>query len=100
MTTQTQTVATIIHQQIGRKALLMLGAKNVVSIENGLQFNIRGSQKANKIVVVLDLASDTYTVSFWMCRGVKFRQVSEHDGIYVDGLHRLIERETGLYTSL
>jgi hypothetical protein len=78
----------------------VLGAKNVVSIENGLQFNIRGSQKVNKIAIKLDVASDTYDVSFWMCRGVKFHKVSEHDGIYVDGLHRLIERETGLYTSL
>ena len=95
------TIANIIRQQIGSKALYMLGAKNLVGGENFLQFAIRGSRKVNHLVVALD-PSDTYTIKALKItqHGLKIKEVSEENGIYCDMLHKSIERQTGLSTSL
>lgn len=97
----TMNAAQIIRDQIGHKALFMLGAKQLLSVEEGrgLQFKIQGSKKANTIRIVLE-PSDTYTVEFWSCRGLNARVVAKHSDVYVDSLHELIEHETGLYTSI
>lgn len=99
-TNETNTVAATILAQLGGRALYMLGAQMIVTSDDGVQFAIRGSQKASKIVIKHDAASDTYTVSFWKGRGLNIRQVSEVERVYVDSLHRVIESATGLYTSL
>lgn len=92
-------VADTIRAQIGGRAFLMLGAKDLLAIENGLQFKIRGSRNANVVQIVLD-ASDTYTVTFQKGRGLNWRTVAEVSDVYADSLHRVIESNTGLYTSL
>lgn len=100
-------VANIIREQLGGRALFMLGAQHLTAVSRaagalggkakgpGLGFGIRGSRKVNVIHITLD-PSDTYTVSF--SKGVKLMSI--HEDIYVDALHKLIEKETGLYTSL
>lgn len=91
--------AKIIANQLGNKCLFMLGAKNLLAGTNQLTFRIRGSKVCNYLQIVLD-PSDTYTVNFKKIRGLDCKEVSSHSGIYCDGLHQLIERVTGLYTSL
>jgi hypothetical protein len=96
-------IARTIQSQLGILALRMLGAKDYMAVENGLQLTIRGSRKVNRIQVILDHGSDTYMVKFLkviMGKNPRCNTVSEHKGIYVDMLHDLIEKETGLYTSL
>ncbi len=95
----TADVANTIVSQLGQLTLRMLGAKDLVAIENGLQFGIRGSKVANKIVIKLD-PSDTYTVQFWTVRGAKMAMRAEVSDVYVDSLHTMIETHTGLYTRL
>jgi len=58
-------VANIIRDQIGGKALFMLGAKNLLAHgeENALSFRIRGSKKVNYIKISLT-PSDLYTMEF------------------------------------
>ena len=95
-------VANIIRKQIGGRAFMMLGAKDLIGLtegEGGLQFRIRGSRAVNKVRVILE-PSDTYKVQFFKVHGIKCKAVAEHEGVYVDMLHALIEKETGLYTSL
>ena len=96
----TTNVARTIQLQLGF-ALRMLGAKDLADHGDALSFKIRGSKKVNYIKVTLD-PSDTYNVSFKKVtrRGLNVKDVSDHSGIYVDGLKPLIERVTGLYTSL
>lgn len=93
-------VAKTIVAQLGNRALFMLGAQHLLAIESGLQFAVRGSKLANRIVIKLDAGTDTYTVQFWKVRGASCKQVSEYEMVYVDSLHRLIESETGLRVSL
>ena len=97
--------ADIIVQQLGRpgRALNMLGAKSLLAIEDGkgLQFRIgRNPKGVSSIGIVLDEASDTYTVAFWRIRGLDITKLSEHEGIHADRLHDLLESETGLRTRL
>lgn len=93
------TVANTIKEQIGHKALYMLGAKNLLGDSNSLQFSIRGSKKANMIKITLN-SMDTYDMKFMKVGRSNFKVVCEHNGVYDDMLHNLIEKETGLYTSL
>lgn len=59
------TIATTIYNQLGgHKFVAMTGAKNMVSIENGIRFNIgQNGSKANTVKVTLEF-DDTYTMQF------------------------------------
>lgn len=94
------TVAKTIHQQIGNKAMVMIGAKNFVGDDTMLSFKIgRNAGKWTHIRVELT-AADLYRMTFfrfWDC-DVKAEKVV--DGLYFDMLRSTIRRETGMATSL
>jgi len=103
-----KTTATTILQQIGGKALYMIGAKGkpMIALENGVIFKVgRNSKRVNKIKILLN-AMDTYDIEYWYnafslkTYTDKSKLISEDKGIYFDGLRGSIERNTGLYTSL
>ncbi len=101
MSTESQAIARTIAEQIGHRALTMIGAKDLVSIENGLQFGIgRNAKRISKIVIKLDLVTDTYTVCWWRGRGVRMELEKESPMVYGDGLRQAIEINTGMATSL
>jgi len=89
----------ILKQLGGNRFVAMTGAKNFVSDGASLSFSLpRGaSNKANKVRVTLT-TDDTYTVEFFNIRGVNFKQVSSHVGIYASNLQNLFTAETGLDT--
>lgn len=92
-------IAKTIHEQIGKGAFFMMGAKNLIAIENGLAFKIgRNSKSINYIEITLN-AWDTYDIKFGYLtvKGYKLRK--EVEGIYFDMLHEIISRETGLALS-
>lgn len=93
------TTATEILNQIGNKALMMLGALNYGATDNSLSFKIRGSKTVSHINIELN-SMDLYDVTFIKIRGTNFKEVEKCEGIYSDMLHNAIERVTGLYTSL
>jgi len=90
-------VAETILKQLGAVTLAMLGAHEFVAGPDSLQFAIKGSRRASKIRIVLD-EDDTYNVEFWTGRGVDMHRFAKRSGVYVEQLHELIERETGLFT--
>lgn len=78
----------------------MLGAKNIAADERTLTFKIgKNAKGVTHVRVTLD-PSDTYTLTFLRVRGTVSKVVSEVEGVYFDGLHRVIEQGTELYTSL
>lgn len=94
-----QEIAKSIFEQIGHGAFFMMGAKNLIAIENGLAFKIgRNSKSINYIEIVLN-AWDTYDIKFGFLsiKGNKIRK--EVEGIYCDQLHEVLSRETGLILS-
>ena len=93
------TVGKIIADQIGNKTFFMLGAKNLLAIEQGLSFRIRGSKAVNYVKIVLN-AMDTYDIEYGKVWGSNYKVKATEEGIYCDMLHDSIERNTGLYTKL
>lgn len=92
-------IAKTIYNQIGGPAFYMLGALNFTGSSDSLNFKIRGSQKCNYIKITLN-ALDLYNIKYYKIRGTTCKLVSEETDLYFDMLHKSIERNTGLYTSL
>jgi len=98
-------VAQTILNQIGKQALMMIGAKQFVADRDSVRFRIgRNCKGWNMIQIHLNYADDLYRVSFFRIRsknGVPMiAQTHTEFGIYFDQLHEVIERNTGMYTKL
>ena len=100
-------VAKTIVEQLGGKALYLIGAKNLVSLtvegKPGVMMNIMRSgkelgQSINWMQILLDEGKDMYEMTFgWRTsKGVKV--VAEHTGVFCDQLHEMIWETTGLVT--
>lgn len=77
----------------------MTGAKQMMALENGLQFRIPRSNKINSVKIELN-AMDTYDITFGYIHGLDYKERSQFNGIYCDDLQGLFTIQTGLDTSL
>lgn len=95
------TVAKQIYNSIGGKALYMLGAKHLAGDKNSLSFKISGSPKWKYIKVALN-SKDLFDITFKTWRKKDLSDIKQHTvhDVYIDNLHQIIEKETGLYTKL
>lgn len=103
-------IAKTIISQLGNLCLNLLGAHDLVDLQDGLQFRIKGCRTINLIQIILG-PCDTYTVKFCKVQAQKqsnlgltytevtWETISTHSDVYCDMLCDLIEQETGLYTS-
>ena len=95
-----QEIAFIIQNQIGSKALFMMGTKAVYQLANGgIKFDIKGTKKYRQIKIELN-ALDLYDVTFLQWRGTGKITKDVHLNVYAEDLHLKIEQETGLYLTL
>ncbi len=92
-------IAKTIQEQIGHKALYMLGAKNLLDHGDALSFRVRGSKAVNYIKITLN-GKDLYDMEFGKIWGMNYKVKATHNDSYADMMHDLIESETGLYTKL
>lgn len=99
-------VANTIRAQLGGgPAFYMIGASNILALSDnfgGIQFKIgRNAHRVTHVRIELN-ASDTYDVSFHRVtrRGLECKELARFDGVYVDSLRELFEKQTGLYLSL
>jgi hypothetical protein len=95
---------TILQQLGGNKFTVMTGARNLIAIESGLSFRLPGAsgftkQGINYVKITLD-ADDTYTMEFGRVRGMTYKVLKTHNGIYFDQLQEIFTSETGLATHL
>lgn len=98
--TDTMAVANTIRDQVGGRALFMLGARDLLGSADSLKFRVaRNDKGVTHVVIKLD-PSDTYTVEFFAVRGLKCREIASVPFVYADSLNRVIESHTGLRTSL
>ena len=93
-------IATTIISQFGRSFPQMVGLRNVVAIERGVQFShAKGQQGINKVVVTLN-GMDTYDLSFWKITNKTSKEIVGVGDIYNDQLGGVFENITGLYIHL
>jgi hypothetical protein len=93
-------IATEIRNQIGSKALYMIGAKHLVADENSLSFKIMRNSKGVSHVKITLTSIDEYNMEFLSCRAGKIKIKSEVKGRHFNELCKAIELNTGLYTKL
>lgn len=93
-------VANEIRRQLGQKALVMMGAKNLAGGDNYLSFRIgRNSKGVNYIKITLN-PKDLYDIEFGSIRGTNYKVKYKATDIYADMMHEIIEKNTGMYLSL
>ena len=89
-------IATTIISQFGRRFPQMVGLKNAVAIDGGVQFGFaKGHYGINKVAITLN-AMDTYDIMFYKMG----RAIISLNGIYADQLGTEFEAATGLFTHL
>ena len=98
---------TILEQLAGGKFIAMTGSREFIDLGNGLRMNLaRNKTSANRLEIILDRATDTYTMKFFrQTFSKKTFEVSKKDialleGVYCDMLEEMFTSVTGLYTRL
>lgn len=98
-----QQIAGAILDQLGaRRFMVMTGARDVVVMDNGLQFKLPANFAVNGINMVrIELAdSDTYTVIAGRWARLDFKEKAREVLVYADQLQCAFTRLTGLDTYL
>jgi len=91
-------IASTIISQFGGSFPRMVGLKNVVAIDHGVQFGIaKANQGINKVVITLN-GLDTYDLHFWKITNKTTKEIVGVGDIYNDQLGDVFENITGLYT--
>ena len=97
---------TILDQLGSNRFKVMTGAKHLSFDAQGALSFLLPIGKAGGCRIELD-PNDTYTVIFYkreqwktVAKNGHRTELSRHEGVYVDGLRELFERETGLYLTL
>ena len=91
---------TVLQQLGGERFRAMTGAKNIVALENGIQFSIpKAKDGINKVVIKLT-SQDNYDIEYWRIRGASFKLIKVSKSIGVENLRSTFTKDTGLATSL
>jgi hypothetical protein len=96
----TNQIGQTIAEQIGNRAFVMMGAKDLVAGANYLQFRVgKNSKRVSRVIVTLS-PDDTYQVEAWRGSALRGSLAGTRSGVYVDQLNTALESLTGLYTRL
>jgi hypothetical protein len=89
-------ISKTIINQLGRKTMFIIGAKQLVSLGNtGVEFRVGRNAKAVNVIQIELTTMDTYSISFY--KGAK--KLNQECDLHADMLAGAIERNTGMYTS-
>ena len=97
----TDIAKTILEQLGGQRFIMMVGAKNLVALSDGIRFQLKSctfNKGIKDIVIILDFASDTYIMKFYKNLAKSDLPIVEINEVYCDMLESMFEQETGLYT--
>ena len=97
-------IAQEIKNQIGQKAIVMMGASFWTAGARSLTFKVgRGAKGKNGSVTHVKVTlepTDTYRIETFFVRGASFKTREVIEGATVDMLHPTIESFTGMYLSI
>lgn len=95
------TIVDTIRDQIGPRAFVMLGARDLVAMNNRtLKFRVGRNEKGVGAVTVELAPDDTYTVRFWKVSRLDWTVIGELSMVYVNSLREVIGDGTGMAVSL
>lgn len=88
-------IAQTIVQQIKAQdkwAMASWGANELVALEDGIQFRVKGAHvKSGGRVQVRLNATDTYDIRLIRVRGMNVKELGSADGVYVDQLVDILD---------
>lgn len=79
---------TILQQLGGHSFAVMTGSRNFISLGNGLQMSLaRNKTSANRLKIILDEDTDTYTMHFYRqtltkYADIKVKDIARYEGVY------------------
>lgn len=91
-------IANIIRDQIktiDSMALWAWGAKDMVALDNGLQFKSSGMVKWKGIVSVTLNGRDLYDIDFGRVRKFEYKSIKKVNDVFVEDLVNVIETQVG-----
>ena len=91
-------VAKTVHSQIKTLspwALPAWGAKELIALENGIQFKSSGMVKNKGIIQVKLNRSDLYDVTFGKVRKFKYKEIKKVTDVFVGDLIGVIDEMVG-----
>lgn len=97
-----EVASTILEQLGGSMALAMIGAINIVQVDEecgGVSFKFFGCRKMNHCKIVLT-SNDTYRMTFYKITRRDLKKQFVQDELYWDDLRPVFMAETGLILSL
>ena len=91
----------ILHELGGSKFSAMVGTKDIVQTDKGVQFGIgKGAKQGINKVRISYTGVDTYNMEFFNIRGANVKSIKEASNIYSGDLARVFKDTTGLDTKL
>jgi hypothetical protein len=95
--TESKVAKTILKQinAIDRWALDSYGAKNYVSSNDSIQFDVRGSKFRGRVIITYDRRSDTYIIELGQVRGMDWKQKYTMKSIFAQDLVNVLDQQVG-----
>ena len=95
--TESKIGKTILTQikAIDKFALTSWGAKDFVTTEKGVQFDVRGSKHRGKVIIALDKGKDLYNIEIGTIRNAEWNSKKTVKRIQVANLVKTIDNLVG-----
>lgn len=94
---QSKVAKTILKQinAIDRFALASWGAKNYVSSDDSIQFDVRGSKFRGRVIITYDRGPDTYVVELGQVRKLEWKQKYMLKSVFAQDLVNVLDQQVG-----
>jgi hypothetical protein len=95
--TESKVAKTILKQinAIDKFALPSWDAKNYVSSNDSIQFDVRGSKFRGRVIITYDKRSDTYIIELGQVRGMDWKQKYMVKSIFAQDLVNVLDQQVG-----
>lgn len=95
--TESKVAKTILKQinAIDKYALPAWGAKNYVSSNDSIQFDVRGSKFRGRVIITYDKGSDNYIIELGQVRGMDWKRKYMMKSIFAQDLVNVLDQQVG-----
>jgi len=95
--TESKVAKTILKQinAIDRFALASWGAKNYVSSDDSIQFDVRGSKFRGRVIITYDKGSDSYVIELGQVRKLEWKQKYMMKSVFAGDLVNVLDQQVG-----
>ena len=95
--TESKVAKTILQQikELDKWAMASWGAKQIVTMKDGVQFDVKGSKHRGRVIIKLDKMSDTYILQLGTIRNLDWKVKKELRNIFAGDLVNILDNHIG-----